>query len=858
MVGKNSFDTWISGRPLWLQSAAAQLLESQRMPGEAEISGLADLCLAEATKKPAEFKSLQTGIFEVLPMSSTLRILQVAKTKGVNTIRPGSELNFGAADLAVVYGANGAGKSGFVRLLKGACGARTSTQLLPNVFSAAPETASAEIVIERDGAGETLQWTQDGGPLSRLRNVQVFDSALASTYVTAKNPAVYEPRRMRFLSSLIQIAESVMSELERRRALQPSKLPVMPRELAHTNSAAFFTALRQSTAAEAVTNACAWSETDAERRRTLEAALKEQDVEGRLRAHAGKQKALNVFRSEWQTLQGGLSDESLASIYVLKADAATKRQAASEDANKVFSSSPLTGIGQSSWRLLWEQARAYSEGTAYPGRSFPAAEAGDRCVLCQQPLEPDGRARLAAFESFVNGGLESAAKAADKALKDAWAALPTLPGAEQWGITARAAGMPDDMSASAFSALTQRRAAALSDENPEAVPSVDWAAVDEMAAGANQALAAEGQLLAELQKDGKRAEMARDLDELTGREWIAQQRAAIECEIARLVAVGEITAAMGLCKTNSLTSKKNELAQEELTKGYQDRFASELKALGGSRIRVEPVATPEGKGKIAFSIKIKDAKTAAQAHAVLSEGEQRIVALAAFLADITGSGLHAPFVFDDPISSLDQEFEERVVARLVALAKTRQVIVFTHRLSLPALLEDALDAEASKAKASGGSVLGRHFVSLRQFGGMAGFVDCLDIRRAKPLQGFKSLRDNRLPKLRKLMSGGDADGYDAEVKAVCGDFRILVERTVEKTLLNSLVERFRRSVQTQQVYKLSNIKPEDCALIDGLMSRYSCFEHSQSDEIAAELPELDELAGQLDSVIAWITEYEKR
>lgn len=83
---------------------------------------------------------------------------------------------------------------------------------------------------------------------------------------------------------------------------------------------------------------------------------------------------------------------------------------------------------------------------------------------------------------------------------------------------------------------------------------------------------------------------------------------------------------------------------------------------------------------------------------ILSEGETRIVALAAFLADITGSNQVAPFIFDDPISSLDQDFEERVVARLVELAQTRQVIIFTHRLSLVALLDAAIKKVADNPR----------------------------------------------------------------------------------------------------------------------------------------------------------------
>jgi ABC-type transport system involved in cytochrome bd biosynthesis fused ATPase/permease subunit len=72
---------------------------------------------------------------------------------------------------------------------------------------------------------------------------------------------------------------------------------------------------------------------------------------------------------------------------------------------------------------------------------------------------------------------------------------------------------------------------------------------------------------------------------------------------------------------------------------------------------------------------------------ILSEGEFRIVSLAAFLADTEGRGAKTPFIFDDPISSLDQVYEEATAQRLVMLSKTRQVIVFTHRLSLLGLLD---------------------------------------------------------------------------------------------------------------------------------------------------------------------------
>jgi len=92
-------------------------------------------------------------------------------------------------------------------------------------------------------------------------------------------------------------------------------------------------------------------------------------------------------------------------------------------------------------------------------------------------------------------------------------------------------------------------------------------------------------------------------------------------------------------------------------------------------------------GRVYHQIALRNAVRRVKTSDILSEGEFRIVSLAAFLADTEGRGAKTPFIFDDPISSLDQVYEEATAQRLVMLSKTRQVIVFTHRLSLLGLLD---------------------------------------------------------------------------------------------------------------------------------------------------------------------------
>lgn len=851
---KDVFAEWFSDRPKWMQTAAARLATTRRMPDPEAVRALADLCIAEATGGEPVFETMPHGLFGAAIGSDAFKLRKLDKVVGVNALRENACIDFGSVDLSVVFGMNGSGKSGYARLLKHVCGARHKSDLLPNVFGATEASPACEVTVETGADSKTFEWKAEPDGLAPLRSVHVFDSATAESYVDSKNLASYEPRRMRFLSALIQVCDAVAAELAERKSGLPKSFPTVPPDHMLTAAATFVSQLRDTTKAEAIEEACIWSAKDQESRQDIEKSLRQQDVTLRTKQLVLDKRALALFLESHDALKLALSDEKASKLLNLKRDAAAKRKTASEDAAKVFAGSALDGIGSTSWRLMWDEARRYSEKAAYPGKDFPATDAGDLCVLCHQPLDDNAKKRLDGFEAFVKGGLEASAAKAEKDYSDTLTALPSLPERCKWDWDIDFLKIDPGIGNALYDTLSARLVASTKIETLDALPPVDWSSIDAAVAAMAGAQAKETAALAELAKDGKRAELEKQLKELKAREWLSQQKAAVEKEVGRLAVVKRLEKAESLTKTNALTTKKNELAKDELEAGYRDRFIAELRALGGTRLKVEPVAVAEGKGKISFKIDIKGAVLKASAGSVLSEGESRIVALAAFLADITGSGQPTPFVFDDPVSSLDQEFEERVVERLVELAKTRQVVVFTHRLSLLALVEDAIEAR----KRAAATVPTLSVATLRSFGGSTGRVDELDVRHKKPKSGFTAIRDHKLPKIRAHEKSGNTSEYDSALKTACGDFRILTERSIEKVILDGLMERFRRSIQTKQLKSLTKINADDCALVDSMMTKYSKFEHSQPDELTGILPTPDELAADLDTVIAWIDEFEKR
>ena len=164
---------------------------------------------------------------------------------------------------------------------------------------------------------------------------------------------------------------------------------------------------------------------------------------------------------------------------------------------------------------------------------------------------------------------------------------------------------------------------------------------------------------------------------------------------------------------------------------------------------------------------------------MLSEGENRIVSIAAFLADVTGKSNQAPFIFDDPISSLDQSYEEAVVQRLIELSQEKQVIVFTHRLSLLGTVRHFAEKKTIKPDV----------VSIRSAVWGTGEPAPIPLSQSDIKSALNTLMNQRYQDAKKASENGEFEHAEILLKSICSDFRTLVERSIENDLLCGVVQR---------------------------------------------------------------------
>lgn len=151
----------------------------------------------------------------------------------------------------------------------------------------------------------------------------------------------------------------------------------------------------------------------------------------------------------------------------------------------------------------------------------------------------------------------------------------------------------------------------------------------------------------------------------------------------------KLTKCLSAIKTKSISAKASELAERVVSAELAEALNREFKALGVHTLKVSLKSKAE-KGKALHKLRL-DLEPSRNPLEILSEGEQRAIAMGSFLAEVGLSGHTGGIILDGPVSSLDHRRREKLADRLVVEAGRRQVIVFTHDIYYLCLLSESAE-----------------------------------------------------------------------------------------------------------------------------------------------------------------------
>ncbi|WP_287308455.1 AAA family ATPase [Mesorhizobium sp.] len=850
---------WSQSRPEWQRDALRRIVAGGAL-GESDIQELVALCKKEHgddTVQLAAKPLTKTDLPANPGTGAAITLASIAGVEGVNQLAPNQELPFEPKGLTIIYGDNGAGKSGYARVLKRACRARFPGEIMPDAYHALNrKPATAAIGYARGGSAKpAIQWVDDGKPQPVLSAVNVFDRESGAVHVREKNAVAFRPFGLDIPDDLAAACQAVKTALgAEQAALESARDAVFskPTWKPGTEVGKILSALSATTKLDRLEELAKVSHAERERHRQLAEDLAKDPVRASSEQtlYADELHALAALLTEAGTLGG---DGAIEALWNLSAAVASKRAAATVVADGAFAASALPGVGGDAWRNLWESARRYSAEAAYPTGHFPPCDQMEACVLCQQPLSDEARARMARFEAYVRSDVEQQAQDAEAALTAALKDFDRKRIRIRTEARRRIALGDHDLARDVLRYLATARCRralcrrAVAEAEKSVLPPMPASPVTRIQELEAQARTYAAELLSAADLEG-RARLEAERDALADRLALETLLDKAKDEVERLKALKLLAACAKDTSTTAITHLGNAIADEVVTPRIRDRFQEEIVRLAAARVRVEIVRAGGKYGSPVYQVKLFANKDA-PVHMVLSEGEQTCVALAAFITELATASHQSALVFDDPVSSLDHLWRGKVAERLVDEAKVRQVIVFTHDLVFVNDLKDGADGNVPVK-----------LVSLSRGPSGAGIVT-LDLPWvAASVQDRVDKMEKDARAARTLYDNNDDAGYRDAVHRIYSNLRRTWERALEDVAFGGVIQRHRDYINAKNLRRATAFEDKDYQTFSAGFQKCSDWidGHDGSRGRNAAPPTPNDLLADIKAVRDWVDDLKKR
>jgi len=789
----------------------------------------------------------------------------------VNALSSSSSLEFGSEGLTVIYGDNGSGKSSYVSILKHICNTRGKKPVInDNLYDSTAQGKDKKAKVEYtcDNTNfDSVSLTNTEIDKSVLKNIDVFDTHSANHYIEGQDEIAFIPHGLSLLerlSSVLQDVESYMKEEILKTESQKFDSSLL--QLTQGSQAqCFINNLNFSTTIDKLREHTNVNKTKIDKRTELQSKiekLKSEDPQKTLKNNIDKIQRFTVLQKKIYDETKVLKGEALVRIKKIVNDFIIAKKALKDSSEKVFTDLPLEGIGGDSWKSLWESARKFFEQTNGKN-SFPDTTDESICPLCLQSMGSEAKSRFDNFEKFVQNDvqkkydicLESYKKvqtAINSLTFDYRTLMPTIEEVDKVeegfkGSFEEYVSVLTKQKESIIKILLSEKAVEIINEPEFDVNSETQ--VNELIQSINTA----NKKLKTLSIVKELKILNDELNDLLDCEKLKKFKPKLAREIYRLRKVDFLNKCKVSCTTRSLTTISNSLSATHITQKIQDSFKDELKKLGFKNIKIE-TKTRGSRGKQYHFLKLDEPNSTGKIALkdILSEGEHRCIAFATFLSELTVSDHKSAIIFDDPVSSLDHKWRNKISKRIAEESLIRQVIIFTHDIAFLQMIQEHSIKLGCKLKIS----------SLTRKKKETGIIasnppwDALTVK--KRLGMLKSSQQMLI----KIERDETEEVYKERVKPLYGKLRETWERFVEEVVLDSIVQRFGRTIQTQRLKKLIKLQltDQDYKKIDENMSKCSTYfdGHDSAGPLIEEYPNSAEFLDDINTLETFRVDIEKR
>lgn len=867
----NDIIDWVETKPSFWQVAVDRLIRNNKLT-ETDISELKEICKIDFRLSDFEYDTVDFDQLKDFATNSTndknVILSKITNIENINALSNTSELEFAPSGLTIVYGDNGSGKSSYVSILKHSCNTRGQKPAInDNLFD--PESAGndrkANIEYTSDGVNyATVSLINEAVSENTLKKIDVFDTFSANHYIEDEDEIAFIPQGLTIVEKLAEAVKNVEAQLTVE--LSNPSMQKFDYELLEvpegTTAKSFLENLNSDSTLEELRAESIWNSTKNARIEALKKEigdLKAIDPKKNIKSNEEKIKRFEILVNKFQNLENSLAGDTLNNLRQILNDFCTAREALEESSKTAFSDLPIQGVGNNAWKVLWESARKFYNGSTHT-ESFPNVADNSSCPLCLQDLEEEAKERFVKFEDFVKNDIQ---KTFDENKEKYDLALDNLNGLEfnfeeQDPISLELNELIESYSEKQkeyLTILSQQKdyivglfnsMKTIENINTLEVSNTPKTLIQEL----NKSLRETNERLETQSIEDDLKPLIEELDQLNGAKKIYEYKPKLGREIYRQKKVVKLKQCIRKCNTRAITTLSNELTTLYINQNLKENFREELSKLGFRNIKIE-TETKGQRGRQYHYLRLDENNSNDIAlKDILSEGEHRCISLATFLSELSISEHKSAIVFDDPVSSLDHKWRNRISKRITEEALERQVIVFTHDITFLLMIEEhaeRLDCDLN-------------IKSLTRKKKETGIItsnppwDALSVRKRI------GILKNAHQQLEKIERTETEEVYKERAKILYGKLRETWERFIEEVFLNGAIQRFGRAIQTQRLSKITDLTDIDYNLVDDNMSKCSTYftGHDTAGTLIEEMPDSDEFRADLKILEDYIKEIRRR
>ena len=645
----------------------------------------------DATKE-----QLKTNGASILPMpaapsanaSSVVRFKTLTHKSGVCALAPNQAIDF-SEDITLIYGGNGSGKSSYFRILNEIVGGNRQISLHHNIYTPA-NPIDVDIDYTDDGESKTLHWDGTKRAIEPLNLSSVFDTEYSSTFLQKRSAdeAIVMPYGLHLFTALTGAMDNIKGRLDSEIDAINRLLPSINQDGLSEDVKRIFTQKHYtSSQKQAIESKYDISDKDLQVLSSSEQNLKkliETNFEDKIKIVTNEKLLFDDLRTHISETLGKL-EKAYRSTSELFVSIKTARKTSEEAKAKIAILSEIGNTDSTEWKDF-----------VIAGVSFTKASNifEDICPYCRQRLTEDAIKIVSAYSDYLADKSQSELTSLLKK-KDTYKT-----GVERIQVSYKVndalskcfeqqvdyPSLKDDV-ANSLSALLQYKDNLLEQYTEEKVDFKQApVSISTMVATLQKIEDNYASTITKLNEEKSKRDqqilaLKEQMKSLVEHKSISSQKENFKDWFAKIYIIRELETSKNHLSTRSISSLAKTAGQQLVTDNLKIKFQDELNEMGLSKLHVDLEEASASRGRAYMQIHLTNN---ASAREILSEGEQKGVALALFIAERRMQLTTNPIILDDPVNSLDHHITGKFIKRLAKL--DNQIIIFSHNILLKTTL----------------------------------------------------------------------------------------------------------------------------------------------------------------------------